>query len=153
MERIVEFVPISTPPSWLDRVLPGSDLSSVEHSERTWSFGIGAHCRISTEGLWRVVASDGIKVASEDHGQMFGGAEPTDALDILARTLTGPIWRVKVESLTADLRLDFGEAALEFVSTSSGYEAWRLTTRLDGEDLELIGMGGGKLAVPRGQRA
>ena len=152
MERVIEFAPISAPPSWLDRVLRGSDLSSIEHSGQTWSFDIGAHCRITTESLWRVITSGGIKVTREDQGQMFGRTEPTSAVDVLAQTLTGPIWSVRIAPLTGDLRIDFREAALEIVTTSSGYEAWHLTARLDGENLELIGMGGGKLAAPRGQR-
>jgi hypothetical protein len=153
---ISHFIAIPGTPSWLESALLGSDLRSlVGFGAGGWQFAFSDHGMLTTSSLWRVVGPTGIVVTSEDHGQAFGLPSPVNVFERVANALpaSSRITGVTISPATADLRLDFGPlTALEFISTSSGYEAWLLRVSLGSEALELVGMGGGGLSAPVGQR-
>jgi hypothetical protein len=141
-----------TVPSWLEDVFRHSELTDVGGDDGWWTFRFGDHCTVSTDGLWRLVVSDRLAVTSEDHGHIFGRDKPTDAREVATRTLTGPVLAARVLTATADLIIEFQSGRLELINTSGGYEGWRVQARVDGDDVDLIAVGGGTLAAPEGQR-
>ncbi|MBS0411116.1 MAG: hypothetical protein JSR86_14450 [Proteobacteria bacterium] len=153
---IIHFKAIAGRPSWLETALLGSDLRSlVGFGAGGWQFAFSDHGMLTTSSLWRVVSPKEIVVTSEDHGQMFGLPSPVSVFERVANALpaSSRITGVTVSPATADLRIDFGPlAALEIISTSCGYEAWLLRVSLGSEMLELVGLGGGGLSAPVGQR-
>lgn len=150
-----EFATIAEPPAWLEQVLIGADLASLVRSgSHGWTFGLGLHCTIQTDSLWRIITPGGLALTCEDDGQAFGHPSASDVLErvIGAIGVSRRITAVSVSPATADLCLKFGDhATLEIISTSSGYEAWCLVARIGVETFELVGMGGGGLAAAVGQ--
>lgn len=97
-------------------------------SGHSWLFEFGSGTHLTVECLWRIVHADSIMLTSEDHGQQFGlpttvdaGAAGMDALGSKMITLA------TVQAGTADFLIEFGpDTRLEIISTSTGYESWKL---------------------------
>jgi Family of unknown function (DUF6188) len=101
-------------------------LSVVEFSAPySWTFLIGEG-RLTTEGLWRASLSGRLLVTSEDHGQWYGLSKPVDSAERAAPLVGKQVVDVRV-GLEADLTIRFeGEAELQLIATSIGYEAWQV---------------------------
>jgi hypothetical protein len=148
----VKFINVREPPAWVGTALVGADLASVEcFGDYGWTFGLGDHCTITTDSLWRLVTPTGIVVTSEDHRHSLGLPNPIDAIGIVMASVTlgMRVTTYSISPLTADIKLDFGSlASLEIISTSCGYERWHLRARLNSEAFEIVAQGGGQFAVP-----
>ena len=72
-----------------------------------------------------------------------------DAGERATSLLIGAAGGATVQAVTADLRITFGHlTALEFLNTSSGYEAWEFNSGSDNEQgCRIIALGGGDLAI------
>jgi hypothetical protein len=127
--------------SWLI----GKRLIEAHKKDYTWFFVFSGGGCISTESAWRFVKVDHIHVTSEDDGQLFGLKEPINAGScVLEATREANVLECRVTSSTADLQLEFGGGTrLEFLTMSSGYEAWRTQ---NGSGVVFC-TGGGKLTV------
>ncbi|MFY9620715.1 MAG: DUF6188 family protein [Pyrinomonadaceae bacterium] len=130
--------------SWL----VGRQCTAVHRDEFSWNFIFDAGA-VTTPCLWRLIDAGRIRVTSEDHGQQFGLPAAVDArAEVESRLVHHVIQSAKVRADTGDLILEFGgELVLELLQTSSGYEAWQLTSP-GGE--HVIAMGGGDLAIWQG---
>ena len=151
-----QFKSIPVPPSWLESVLVGTELASlVRLGDHCWQIGLHDHCTITTDSLWRLLGPSGIIVTSEDEGQRFGLPAPINVCELVMGSITTrmAVKALSISPVTADLRLDFGQGViLEIVSSSCGYEAWSLRSDINGDILELIAGGSGRLSVPINQR-
>jgi hypothetical protein len=127
--------------SWLI----GQGLRSVELQDYTWCFSFSNGGSICTESLWRLVSSERIVVTSADHGHVFGLPEPVDASKlVLAATYEQTVVSLSIVPTVSDLLILFsGNAQLQFLNTSCGYEGWR-TSYQSGE---VICIGGGRISV------
>jgi hypothetical protein len=98
---------------------------------------------VVTESAWRLILKNGIRVTSEDHGQLFGHSEPVDAVArVLTATKGKRIAEGRIAESTSDLVLRFEDGVrLEFLNLSCGYEAWRATFETE----DVISLGGGAL--------
>jgi len=125
--------------------LVGRTLRSVEKIDYSWCFVLDDGSSIATESPWRLVAAKGIVVTSEDDGHPFGLLAPVNAVDRVTNTVGhNPINRFELREGTGDLVLHFaGDASIEFLNLSCGYEGWRT---VHGQQ-EVICMGGGRLAT------
>ena len=94
-----------------------------------------AHCWIVMNGgyvigcgsLLRYVGSDGAFFTNEDHGHKFGLPAPYDSqAEIESRIKTKVIESVELTRSTGDLTLRLGDARIEILCTSLGYENWQL---------------------------
>jgi len=124
----------------------GKSLQSLEKMDHSWFFTFGESLNINTEGLWRLVGAERIIVTSEDHQQQFGLPSPLDAIECVTSQLKKlQVQSVACEANTGDLLLTFAEnLCLQFLPTSSVYEAWRVNTEqggafCDGSDISFFG--------------
>ena len=126
------------------RPLVGAQLVSVERLDHSWFLRFGTDITLATEALWRLIDDGHIVVTSEDHGHQFGLPEPVDATARLLSSLQGCIvTAASIAPSSGDLALDFGERTqLQFLQTSCGHEAWRLSVR----GSETICTGGSEIA-------
>jgi hypothetical protein len=124
--------------------LVGRIIEKCEKIDYSWFFILDDGSSIGTESPWRLVTANGIVVASEDDGHPFGLPAPVNAVDRVTNTVGhNPIRRFELREGTSDLVLHFaGDAVIEFLNLSCGYEGWRT---VHGQQ-EIICMGGGKLA-------
>lgn len=132
------------PATWLDgAVLVAIDTAAVPGA---WVVQFANGCRLSMSSHWRVVADSRVAVASGDHQQLFGLAEPVDAA-VQLRSVIGsrPITAAAIGRDTGDLIIAFGDdVRLEALTDSTGYESWVLW----GPDGTQI-VGGGSGAITR----
>ena len=132
-----------TPPdmTWL----VGRTLKSVEKIDYSWLFVLDDGSSVGTESPWRLVTAQGIVITSEDDGHPFGLPAPVNAADRVTNTIGhNRISRFELRERTGDLVLYFaGDASIEFLNLSCGYDGWRT---VHGRQ-EVICMGGGRLAL------
>ena len=121
----------------------GARLRGLMKKDYTWFFAFTDGVSILTEDRWRLLSKEQIEVTSEDHLQKFGLPGPLDAAEQVRGMIgDGPIVDARVNPRTGDLSLVFtDQVELEFLQTSSGYEAWRATVPGD----ELICGGAGRV--------
>jgi hypothetical protein len=126
--------------SWLR----GRRLIAVEKKDITWFFKFDDASSILTESFWRLL-TDKVLRTSEDHGQLFGLKEPVDAAKAVEEALQQEqVAEFTLDERTGDLSLDFaGGKTIQFVTTSGGYEGWRI----EHGDQSVICLGGGELAI------
>ena len=91
----------------------------------------------------------GIAFADSDDGQKFGLPEPivgaATANTLLANRRTTD---VEIDPLTADLSAYFDEETrIDLFNNSSGYEGWQASYPSDNGQTQIIGLGGGDLAI------
>lgn len=124
--------------------LVGQQLKAVEKKDYSWFFTFDDGS-ITTESFWRLITEDGVVVTSEDHGHQFGLPAPVDAADVV-KTKIGEktVEQFALDERTGDLSLHFGDINLQFMTTSAGYEGWRI---VHGPQ-EVICGGGGHLLEP-----
>jgi len=132
---------------------------TVTRLENGWSFRFhgpdsrGAGFFVSAP--WRIVAESRIAHAVDDDGQWFGLPQPVDG-EAKANELFGDkrVQTLNVDRATADLRVEFeGGVRLDVFNNSAGYEGWNGNFALNGNDITLVGGGGGDLSfvsVPQG---
>lgn len=127
--------------------------------ENGWSFAFSDD---DTEGggifvsaPWRIVSGNQIAHAVDDDGQRFGLPEPVDGETKTNELLEGR--RVRsfiVDRITADLRVEFeASVRLDVFTYSAGYESWNVSFEMAGDEVTLVGGGGGNLSfvsVPKG---
>lgn len=118
-------------------------MRSVEKLDYAWSFRFDEPLVVLTEAHWRLIASEGIVVSSEDDGQQFGLPQPVNAAEQVRQAVgSSKVSQAIVNAQTGDLRIEFANGRwLEILQMSSGYEAWRAHTAMG----EAICMGGGQL--------
>jgi hypothetical protein len=114
-----------------------------------WALDFGDQFSIAVSVPWRIVSSAGIAFADSDDGQRFGPPEPivgaTRANTIL---MDRRVTRVEVDLLTADLHVYFdGETRIDVFNHSSGYEGWQASYPSESGQTQIIGLGGGDLAI------
>lgn len=127
----------------LSAALAGTRLTEISHSEFDWLFSFGPSWNVRTQSYWRLIANGGIAISGDDDGQWFGLPKPVDAAERVKALATEPLTAVEVNETTADLRMHFGSAILEFLNTSSGYEGWQLTANHQQLCGFLVSLGGG----------
>ena len=129
--------------------LTGHPLSAIDVWEHGWAFRFSNGASVTTQTLWRLSVGESIAVTSEDHSQKFGLPEPVDAGERVTSLLFDAAGGATVQAVTADLRITFGHlTTLEFLNTSSGYEAWEFNSGSDGEQgCKIIALRGGGLAI------
>lgn len=109
--------------SWL---APRVFLAFVRNGHE-WRFTFDDGVVITVECLWRLLKDDRLVVTSEDDGHEFGRPAPVNAATEVCTALADrSLERADLRESTGDLTLRFsGGYALEFVTSSVGYEAWR----------------------------
>ncbi len=124
----------------------GLACEDVAYDEETfeWVFRFGSTRSLRVAAPWRIVAQERIALGSDDHGQQFGLPRPVDGVANAVALLGGrTIEAFSVSPVSADLVVDFGDGVrLEIFNSSSGYEAWVLST---GGGRCLIAQGGGRV--------
>jgi hypothetical protein len=130
--------------------LVGKRLVETAKKDYSWFFTFTDGGSIVTESGWRLVTKEGIRVASDDHGQIFGLKEPVDAgARLLAATKAKKVLEFRIADRTSDLTLRFEEEVwLEFLNLSCGYESWRAQHGSE----EVICMGGGQIAIQTNEK-
>ena len=107
----------------------GRVVRSVEFSEpRHWVIALSGRGLVVTDSLWRVLDGTRLITTSEDHGQLFGLPERVDAGHAAVVALSSlKILEVELTPAQSDLTIRFeNQVALQFLSTSSGYESWQV---------------------------
>ncbi len=128
----------------------------IELNENGWAIGFTRSgrrvCTITVESLWRLVRVGQVIVTSADHGQPFGFAAPVNAEERSGREVADkPVRELSVDRETGDLTIAFGgDARIEVLTTSSGYENWQAYFESGGEEVVLVAGGGGNLSWASG---
>lgn len=123
----------------------GRVVTEVSFNEpAVWWFSFGLDVSIAVECLWRIVEHGRVGLTSDDHGHKFGLPAPIDAVPRSMDALLGRrVTAVQLREFTADLVIDFtDDLRLEFIPTSSGYEAWLVR---DPSGTLFIAVGGGEV--------
>jgi hypothetical protein len=123
----------------------------IQRRGNDWAFVFGAAgdgSLLVTASLWRVVEGGRIAVTSEDDGHPFGLPAPMDAQEKSRGVFAGRLVRsVGVDAWTGDVTIQFeGDARLDVISSSAGYENWQAYFREADQDVILVGGGGGALS-------
>jgi hypothetical protein len=128
--------------------LVGRTIKKVEKIDYSWFFVLDDGSSIGTESPWRLITAQGIAVTSDDDGHPFGLPAPMNAVDRVTNTVGhNPIDRFELREGTNDLVLHFiGNAAIEFLNLSCGYDGWRT---VHGQQ-QIVCLGGGRLAEVSG---
>jgi hypothetical protein len=122
---------------------------AVEKRDYDWALDFGNQSSIAVSVPWRIVSGGGIAFADSDDGQQFGLPEPIFGAARANTILTGRrVTGVELDPLTADLHVCFdGETRIDVFNHSSGYEGWQASFPSDSGRTEIIGLGGGGLAI------
>lgn len=117
-----------TPSKKVAAALRGRSMVEIIRREHDWLFYLSGDASIGVGCLWRIISQRAIAVTGTDDGNRFG---PPDAVDAEARgnalVAERAVRAVEVMEGSGDLRLHFdNHVTLEFVSDSSGFEAWAL---------------------------
>jgi hypothetical protein len=133
--------------SMLATHLVGRRLIGIQRREYDWAFSFGdaPPSSLGVSCPWRILVEGRIAFAVSDDGQKFGLSEPRNGEEA-ARRLLGQrvIERVAIRPDTGDLSIAFsGQAVLEVLNMSSGYEGWQATVA----GVSIVGMGGGEIAI------
>jgi hypothetical protein len=115
----------------------------------SWSFRFGDASEVRADSPWRLIRSERIVLASEDHGQSYGLSRPIDAAGACCTVLGGAVVRsAEVHQGTLDITIVFETGdRLEVKPFSSGFESWQVSAP-DGKIT--IAQGGGTLAAWQG---
>lgn len=125
---------------------------AVTRRESDWSFLFGRSaaegCMIATGSWWRVICEGRIAYATDDDGQSFGLGSPIDGEERTRALLKGHRPSdISIDARTADLILQFeGGVRLDILGSSCGYESWQACFRAAGDDVTIVGGGGGSLS-------
>jgi len=122
--------------------ITGNKLLNISHpSDSIWTFNFDGELIITLECPWRLLNSNSITLAGNDHNQKFGKDIPVNVISETKALLNGnPIMRFTVTESPADLRIDFeNNIVLEAFCDSSGYEPWQMT--YCGKNYVIIGGG------------
>lgn len=127
--------------------LVGHCFEEAIRQEFSWTFKFDGGVSATVECLWRLIEHRRICLTSEDDGQQFGLPAPIDGVLGVGQRLAGAIvTSVILRAGTLDLEFQFDSGCvLQFIPTSSGYEAWSV----NGPTAQFIAVGGGDLAVFR----
>jgi len=111
----------------------------------SWWFRFQDGGAIRADTIWRMIAASRIYVTSEDHGQLFGLAEPVDSAVKAAEALSAAVVQLAGATDSGDLVLHFDNGSrLEIFSTSFAYESWSVFFP-NGD--QAIGLGGGEITL------
>jgi hypothetical protein len=123
----------------------------AERREADWSFAFGNNCNVTTASDWRFVDARGITLSSKDDGHQFGLPTPVDVERQANEQLgSSAVVAIEVDRPTADLNVFFVNGIrLQILNTSIGYESWMASFQCDGEEIGLIGGGGGAVGYYR----
>jgi hypothetical protein len=138
---------VDEPKELLRKQLQGSQRVEIEKRDYDWLFKFDTGCSIAIESLWRLVSDRSIEVTSQDHGHQFGLPAPVDA-GVLAKEKIGQdtVEKIDLNFATSDLTFTFSNGkVLQFISTSSGYEAWNFFA----SGMQVIGRNGDRIIFPR----
>ena len=95
---------------------------------------------VSAETLCRFVGENGDFISSQDHGQMFGLAEPYDAEVKINKAIKGKeIKEAILTEDTGDLTFVVESGRFEIICNSAGYECYQINGP---DNLIIIGRGG-----------
>jgi hypothetical protein len=124
---------------------------TAEQREADWSFAFGTDSNISTASDWRFVDATGIKLSSKDDGHQFGLPTPINverqANDQLG---SSAVVAIEIDYPTGDLNVFFDSGIrLHIYNSSMGYESWMASFQCDGEEIGLVGGGGGAVGYYR----
>jgi hypothetical protein len=121
----------------------------VVRREADWEFDFGDRFSIAVSVPWRVVTADGIAHGYDDDGQWFGLPQPVNGEARTNELLQGQkVSSVELDEQTADLRVVFGERIrLDLFNQSSGYEGWQASLPDNGNEISVIALGGGGVAI------
>jgi hypothetical protein len=122
---------------------------TVERHEHHWTFSFGVDASLGVEAPWRIASDSGIAFADTDDQQKFGLPQPIDGQAPSNEILGGRrVTSFDVDARTADIRIEFeGDLLLEVFNNSSGYEGWQAVALVDGQTIQVVGLGGGDLAI------
>jgi hypothetical protein len=128
--------------------LVGRTIKKVEKIDYSWFFVLDDGSSIGTESPWRLITANEIVVTSEDDGHPFGLPVPVNAAERVTKAIVqNPVSRFELREGSSDLVLRFaGDAAIEFLNLSCGYEGWRT---VHGQQ-QMICLGGGRLGEVSG---
>jgi hypothetical protein len=126
--------------------LVGRSLARTELGERDWLFHFANGDILRVVCPWRILLDGRIALGDCDHAQKFGLPEPVDGPKESDRLLRDKkITRVSLRDDTGDLAIAFdGQATLEVLNTSGGYEGWQFASETG---LHVVATGGGELAL------
>ncbi len=132
----------------LTTYLMGRRLVETKRREYDWAFRFGgtqtfSHLRVSCP--WRVLIEGRIAFTGGDDGHKFGLPAPLNGEEVTQRLLgQRVIDHLSIRPDTGDLSIFFsGQAILEVLNMSSGYEGWEIGV----PGMNVIGVGGGELAI------
>ena len=136
------------PLSTFARALHGQTCA-VGKRDYDWALDFGDQSSIGVSVPWRIVSGGAIAFADSDDGQKFGLPEPIVGATRANTILTDRrVTSVEVDPLTADLHVYFDEETrIDVFNHSSGYEGWHASYPSDRGRMEIIGLGGGRLAI------
>lgn len=110
--------------------------------DNDWVFEFGEDLGITAAALWRIRASNGLRLTSNDDGHQYGLPSPVDAEDWAKELLDGAVVQsVESDSSTADLTIRLSnDLSIELLTDSSGYESWQAWIK---SELAAVGRNGG----------
>ena len=116
--------------------------ASVRRHDNTWTIELVAPFLLSVEGMWRLIGKTYVLATSEDDGHQFGLPAPLDVEEKANNLLAGKVVQeIELDRRTGDLRFRFKDSlVLEVITTSMGYETWRVWKS---DDLFAVGANGG----------
>ena len=75
--------------------------------------------------FWRLIKGGKARLSSFDHLQKYGRSAPLDARALLRKELSGrPCAGMRLDRVTGDLVLDFGEGVALQIFNFTGHEVW-----------------------------
>jgi hypothetical protein len=128
--------------------LVGRRLVETKRREYDWTFRFEeppAFSHLDVSCPWRILIEGRIAFAGSDDGHKFGLPAPLNGEEVTQRLLgQRVIERFSIRPDAGDLSIIFsGQAILEVVNMSSGYEGWQIGV----PGMTVIGLGGGELAI------
>jgi hypothetical protein len=132
----------------LTTYLVGRRLVETKRREYDWAFrfeGTPAFSHLCVSCPWRVLIEGRIAFAGGDDGHKFGLPTPLNGEEITQRLLgQRVIDHLSIRPDAGDLSIIFsGQATLEVLNMSSGYEGWQIGV----PGMKVIGVGGGEFAT------
>ncbi len=127
----------------------------VARRETDWVFDFGRRRHITVDSPWRIISGGRLAFADEDDGQAFGLPRRVDGQARANSLLKARrVQAVQIDRVTADIciQLDKG-VRLDVFHNSMGYEGWQAVFPLGDQTIQLIGLGGGDVAVCRYETA
>ena len=105
--------------------LVGKSCTRISNDGAQFTFEFG-EARFVSASLWRILNGGQIRLTSLDHGRRYGLPAPFDAVAEAKDELVGKrVVDVRVTEASADVELLFeDDRTLQFLTDSTGYEAW-----------------------------